>query len=59
MRKGERQSICLFEWTGGCIIEARIFHIGQVADSPLGVNSTRVAVENIGVATFAQREYPE
>lgn len=59
MRKGERQSSSLFERTEGCIIEASIFHIGQVADSSLVVNSTRVAVENIGVATFAQRENPE
>lgn len=59
MRKGERQSGSLFERAGESIIEASISHIGQVAYSSLGVTSTTVAVENISVATFAQREYTE
>lgn len=54
-----RKSVSLFEWTEGSIVEVSIFHIGQVADSSLGVTSTMVAVENISVAMFAQREYTE
>lgn len=54
-----RKTGSLFEWTGGSIIEGSIFHIGQVAGSSLGVISTMAAVENISVATFAQREYTE